>query len=279
MGELKDDTQLVGERGRYRAELSRDWEGLNGVPLGGYLAAMALRAAGTECGLPRPVSFACQFLQSPKYGREVDLEVTTLRATKRTAALRVSMRQDSELVLEALVWASGNGLPGYEFTASEPPTASLPDDWSPIEGRTQQPLPKCMQQIETRWDHEDPGTPGAHGKPYSHAWHRFKPRDRYGEPFADASRLVLLSDIRAFGPVAFHVDVAAEKIPFFAPNMDLTVQFARPSGDCGWLLGAARALAAAEGTIATRIEFWSEQGQPLAMASSTLMCRANPFAG
>jgi acyl-CoA thioesterase len=279
MADLKDDTEPIGQDGRYRAILSPAWEGLNGIPVGGYLAAIALRAAGKACGLPRPVSFYCQFVQSPKLGSEVQLEVTTLRATKRTAALRVSLLQSSELMLEALIWASADDMTGYDFNASEPPTASKPEDWQSIEGRTNQPLPRCMRQIETRWDHLDPGSPGAHGKAYSHAWHRFRPRDRYDDPFADASRLLLLSDIRAFGPVAFHVDVPAVQVPFFAPNIDLSVQFIRPSSHCGWLFGAARALAATQGTIATRIEFWSEQSEPLAIASSTLICRPNPFAG
>jgi acyl-CoA thioesterase len=237
-----------------------------------------MRAAGTEARLPRPVGIHCQFLKPGKSGELVEISVETLRATKRTAALRVSLAQSAERLLEALVWTSANDLPGYDFASSEPPVRSRPCDWGSIEGRTNQPLPVCMQHVETRWSHHDPGTPGAHAEPHTHAWHRFKPRARYGDAYADACRLVLLADLRAFGPVAYRAGAPPEKVPFFAPNIDLTVQFFGDPADSSWILGTARALAAAKGTIVTRIEFWSEGGDPIAAASSTLMCRPNPFA-
>jgi acyl-CoA thioesterase len=135
-----------------------------------------------------------------------------------------------------------------------------------------------MQHIEMRWNHADPGAPGAHIEPRTHAWHRLTPHDRFGSAFVDACRLVLFADLRAFGPVAYHAGVAPVRVPYFAPNMDLTVQFCRDSSDSGWIFGAARALSASAGTIVTHCEFWSERGEPLAVASSTLMCRPNPFA-
>jgi acyl-CoA thioesterase len=208
----------------------------------------------------------------------VQLAVKTLRATKRTRALRVSVVQSSETVLEALVWTADSDLPGYDFDACAPPTSARPQDWQPIETRTDQPLPACMQQVEMRWDHADPGTPSAHPDPYTYAWHRFRSKHRYGSPFVDASRLVFFADLRAFGPVAYHAGVAPARTPYFAPNMDLTVQFCRDASDSGWVFGAARALSAFGGTIATRIELWSEEKTLLAVASSTLMCRPNPFA-
>ena len=275
--DLQESTELKGGSGRYRADLEPSWGGLAGAPAGGYLAALALRAAGRESGLPRPVSIHCHFLQVPRSGAEVQLEVQTLRATKRTAALRVTMAQAGQPMLEALAWTAADELPGYDFAAHAPAHAARPEDWQSIEGRTVQPLPDCMQYIETRWDHADPATPGAHAEPYTHAWHRFRPRDVYGDAFVDAARLVVLADLRAFGPVAYYANVAPSQVPYFAPNMDLTVQFCRPSGQSRWLFGAARALAAAQGTIATRIDLWSESGEPLALASSTLFCRPNPF--
>jgi acyl-CoA thioesterase len=278
MADLQQDTELEGSNGRYAVTSSPSWEGFSGIPAGGYLAALALRAAGTEARLPLPVSIHCQFLKAPTSGERLDVAVEALRSTKRTAALRVSLAQSSQRVLEALVWTSAENLRGYDFVSSKPPVESRPEDWASIEGRTNQPLPACMQQIETRWNHEDPGVAGAHTEAYTHAWHRFRPKARYQEPYADACRLVLLADLRAFGPVAHHAGVPPALVPFFAPNMDLTVQFCRDSSDSSWLFGASRALAAARGTIASRIEFWSERGEPLAVASSTLMCRANPFA-
>jgi hypothetical protein len=53
MGDLERDTRLAGGEGRYTATLSRDWEIWG--PNGGYLASLALRAAGAQlfC-VPRP---------------------------------------------------------------------------------------------------------------------------------------------------------------------------------------------------------------------------------
>ena len=59
MGDLERDTRLVGEKGRYTATLSRDWEIWG--PNGGYLAAIALRAAGAEAAIQRPASFTGHF--------------------------------------------------------------------------------------------------------------------------------------------------------------------------------------------------------------------------
>ena len=46
MGDFEADTRLEGENGRYRASISRDWEIWG--PNGGYVAAIALRAAGLD---------------------------------------------------------------------------------------------------------------------------------------------------------------------------------------------------------------------------------------
>lgn len=46
MGDLDRDTALTGSAGRYTAALSEDWRIWG--PNGGYVAAVALRAAGAE---------------------------------------------------------------------------------------------------------------------------------------------------------------------------------------------------------------------------------------
>jgi hypothetical protein len=63
--DLEQATYLDGENGRYRAQLSKDW-GIWG-PNGGYLAAIALRAAGEVANIQRPASFYCHFLSSPSF--------------------------------------------------------------------------------------------------------------------------------------------------------------------------------------------------------------------
>ena len=61
MGDIEEQTAVepVGE-GRYTADVHRDWEIWG--PCGGYVAAIALRAAGAESPLARPASFFCHYL-------------------------------------------------------------------------------------------------------------------------------------------------------------------------------------------------------------------------
>lgn len=58
---------LEGEGPVYATTLSREWEIWG--PNGGYLAALALRAAGLGAEIGRPASFYCHFLRSPSSPR------------------------------------------------------------------------------------------------------------------------------------------------------------------------------------------------------------------
>ena len=55
----------------------RDWEIWG--PCGGYVAAIALRAAGAESPFARPASFFCHYLSVADFA-PVDLVVTPLRS-------------------------------------------------------------------------------------------------------------------------------------------------------------------------------------------------------
>ena len=65
--DLAADTRLSAERGqhRYSLELSRDWNGFG--PLGGYLASIAIRAAGLDSGRALPASLQCTFPHQPVF--------------------------------------------------------------------------------------------------------------------------------------------------------------------------------------------------------------------
>ncbi|MEY2470249.1 MAG: acyl-CoA thioesterase, partial [Actinomycetota bacterium] len=76
MGELGKDTDIEavdGEQGRFRHRLSRAWQVWG--PNGGYIASVALRAAGRCTPLPRPASLSCLFLGMASYDEKyVDIE-------------------------------------------------------------------------------------------------------------------------------------------------------------------------------------------------------------
>ena len=104
MGALDVDTAVVGRDGQFVGQVTRDWEIWG--PNGGFLAALALRAAGAHTDLRRPASFSCHFLGVADFDA-VDLSVRTLRRTKRAESIAVSMTQYGEPVLEAMVWVVG----------------------------------------------------------------------------------------------------------------------------------------------------------------------------
>ena len=126
MGDLAADTRVEGASGEYMARLSRDWEIWG--PNGGYVAAIALRAAGAHSRFDRPATFSCHYLSVGAFD-EVQLEVSTLRASRRAESLRVSMTQGEKRILEALVWtiADIDGLAHDQTTMPQrPEPLSLP---------------------------------------------------------------------------------------------------------------------------------------------------------
>ena len=92
MGDLALDTEIEGSDGRYQGRPSDEWAIWG--PMGGYIAAFALRAAGAHSGLARPAAFSCHFLSVAAFDT-IDIEATTLRASKRAASTRVAISQEA----------------------------------------------------------------------------------------------------------------------------------------------------------------------------------------
>ena len=93
-----------------------DWEIWG--PCGGYVAAIALRAAGAESPFARPASFFCHYLSVAAFA-PVDLVVTPLRAGRTVLAQRVEMSQEGRPVLQAMVWSVGD-VEGLEHDDVDP---------------------------------------------------------------------------------------------------------------------------------------------------------------
>src|SRR5580692_6612905 len=98
--DLEHATRVVGEAGSYHVRLSEDWEIWG--PNGGYLAAIALRAAGEVAEIERPASFYCHFLSSPAFD-VVELEVSVLKQGRRAESFAVQMTQEGKPILHAIV--------------------------------------------------------------------------------------------------------------------------------------------------------------------------------
>lgn len=274
MGDFDRDTAVTGAGGQYSAHLSRDWEIWG--PNGGYVAAIALRAAGRATPLRRPASFSAHFLAVGEFAA-VDLAVQVLRQTKRAASLRVSMSQGDKLLLEALVWVIDD-LQGLEHDVSPMPNVPRPEGLKSIdellageERRVTYPFWNNLESRPIDWVHWNDRQPGA---PEWREWYRFQPRATFTDPFVDAARSLLLIDTmswpaccRAYPP---------QGPGYIAPSLDVSVQFHRLAPANDWLLVEAVAPVATQGLVGSTGRVWSADGRLLASGGASLLCRPAP---
>jgi acyl-CoA thioesterase len=275
MGDFVADTAVEGAEGRYRARLSRDWEIWG--PNGGYVAAIALRAAGAATTLRRPATFAGHFLGIADFA-DVDLEVTTLRAAKRAASLRVSMRQGSRAIFEAIVWVVGEG-EGLAHDVAVMPAVPAPATLKSIEDLV---APEDLQQRYRFWSNLEerpldslPWLMRPLGAPEWRSWYRFRPRATCDDPFADAARTLLLIDTMGW-PATCRAHPPDRG--YIAPSLDVTAQFHRLAPESDWLLVDAAAPVAADALIGGQVRIWSSDGRLLGSGGGQMLCRPAPIA-
>jgi acyl-CoA thioesterase-2 len=282
MGDLDADTSVepVAE-GQWAARLSEDWNIWG--PNGGYVASICLRAAGAACGLARPATIACHYLAVGRFDA-VELEVDLLRATRRTAAVRVHMRQGGTPLAEATVWAVAGGLDGYEWEDAERPAVPAPGDTPSVEDRLRdQPaaqrspfsFARNLQQKPINWRTEEECAVFPGGRHEARTWMRFVPTSVFDDPWVDACRSLILLDTWAW-PAAVGGVPASERDRFMAPNLDVTARFHADTSASEWLLVDARAPVASGGLIGTEVAVWTEQGALAASGGAQLLCRPRP---
>jgi acyl-CoA thioesterase-2 len=266
MGSLDEDTRVAGADGRYRAVVSPAWEVWG--PNGGYVAAIALRAAGAEARIPRPVAFAAHYLSVARFA-PVDLHVVAVHRGRRSESLRVSMTQEGKPVLEALVRTAAEA-PGLAHDAAAPPDVPGPDGlrsaeelhpdgptypfWLNVEGR---PLDPDL------WSNGRP--PRA---PAVRQWYRLRPVAVFDDPFLEAARSLLLIDTLVW-PAACQRHVAPA---FMAPNLDVVAWFHRLDHGSAWLLGDAVAPLAERGLVGGTVRTWSVDRRLVASGGAQLLC-------
>jgi acyl-CoA thioesterase len=257
------------EEGRYRGAVSDDW--VVWGPNGGYLAAIALRAAGRRASLPRPASLYCRYLGVPRSG-PVDVSVSALRTSRRTESLRVAMTQDNRAVVEAVVTAVA-ALPGPERRWSRPPDIPPRDELLTLEEQAlavgRPPVP-FWKNIEVRAiERHEPTPDGPPSEPRLLAWGRFRPQATFDDVWADACRALILVDTSQFPAVtrAF----AASELTFMAPSLDVYVAFHGAAPEQEWLVCEARGVAALDGLIAGQAWVWSADGRLVASGAQQML--------
>lgn len=275
-------TQLEGGDGLFSAELSREWEIWG--PNGGYLAALALRAAGLCAEIALPASFYCHFLRSPAFER-VELEVLPLKRGRRSEALSVSMRQGGQPVLQALVRTAAEA-PGYEHQQPRMPAVPAAQTLSE---HTRRPFP-FWDNIERRLiddpqvgqaertDDQQVGQAGrvdaqASGQPaLVREWTRFRPRPCFDDPFLDAARSLILLDTYGW-PAAYR---KYRDHAMVAPNLDTAVWFHQPAPRSEWLLVDHECPIGHHGLLGVSGRVWSAEGLLVATGGAQLCCLPAP---
>jgi acyl-CoA thioesterase-2 len=277
MGDLAADTAVtqLGE-GRFTARLSQEWEIWG--PMGGYVASVALRAAGASSGFARPASFACHYLGVAAFD-EVEVTVTTLRAARTACSQRVAVSQAGKPILEATVWSIGE-VDGLAHDVTEAPDvpgpAELPsfEELLTDEERAAGPPFPFWNNLDTkpldqrRWPLAEPLDP------VWRTWCRFAPNATFDDPWVDACRSVILLDVQSW-PAASRQHVTTPP-QFIAPSLDLYVAFHQAGAGSGWLLADGHAPIAGDGLIGWNGRLWSEDRHLVASGGGQLLCRRIP---
>ncbi|MDQ2648230.1 MAG: thioesterase family protein [Actinomycetota bacterium] len=259
MGDLAADTAVEQlAEGRYQATLSQDWEIWG--PMGGYVASVALRAAGAMTSHPYPAAFSCHYYGVARF-EPVDIAVTARKEGRSASSHRVEVTQDGKAILDALVWsvADNEGLEHDETTAPDvagpdalpslqellPPDAPPPFPfWNNFDAK---PI-----TFEVEWPPEGP-------RPARwQEWLRFLPAARFDDPWVDACRSVILVDLPSW-PSA-HRPHAWQEPPFTAPTLDLNVAFHQPTSAEDWLLCDGAAPLSTRGLFGWTAKVWSPSG-------------------
>lgn len=272
MGDLADATRVERSGANtFEAELSPDWEIWG--PNGGYLASVALRAAGLTSERARPVSIHAHFVGAGRTG-PVQLRTEVNRATKVATSVTVHLEQEGRPWLVATVWGADDDLPGLEHQTTHRPTApdpaDLPDMATLMAGRGEAPHP-FWSNLEQRpiawiedWDNREVGEPA------TSCWVRFDPTSTYDDPWIDAARPLILIDLDAWS-AAMRAHVG--ELDFYAPTIDVTARFVGATAGEPWLLSEAATPAASNGIIGATGTIWTRDRSLVAIGGSTLLSR------
>jgi acyl-CoA thioesterase II len=263
--DLEQATHVEAENGRHVAQLSEQWEIWG--PNGGYLATIALRAAGAVAQIRQPVSFYCHFLSSPAFDA-VQLDVKTLKQGRRAESFAVEMTQRGKPILHALVKTAADA-PGYSHQHSQAPAVPAPEtlkNYEELLAPERLPPFSFWNNVERR--PVDWGTTDQPTAPVLREWARYRPRACFDDPFLDAARALILLDTYGF-PAAYRHYRSWE---YLAPNLDTSAWFHHFNPECEWLLIDSECSVADRGLMGVSGQVWDTEGRLLATGSAQLCC-------
>jgi acyl-Coa thioesterase superfamily protein/acyl-CoA thioesterase superfamily protein len=201
-------------RGRFGAAISPEWT-VAGHPNGGYLLAMACRAAAAMGSHPHVIAASAHYLRSPEAG-PVQIEAEVLRAGRAASQVRARMSQGGEPCMEALVTTSEldpGAEPHWDKGGPEPGTVRY-EDCVRIPARGPGGLRVSIyDQVQARLEPDSLGFAAGHpsGRGELRGWLAL-PADEPFDPFS----LVYAAD--SYPPATFDIELSG-----WVPTLELTV--------------------------------------------------------
>jgi acyl-CoA thioesterase len=260
MGTLTEAASLSPSNEGFAVDLDPAWEGWG--PAGGYLAAIALRAA--EHVVPaghRPVTLNAQFLSRAESGAaEVH---ATIRKPGGASLVDVALWQSDRCFFQAQIWTTSRTA-GPRRTGISMPDVPLPETLKTLEsyfGQLGRPLVKFWSNLDCR--PVEFGAPG--GPPLQtdrlQRWYRFRDEGPSVTPFDLATRAAVLIDSNIW---AAHWRNLGGEPDYAGPSLDLTLWFHDATGHTDWLLIDSVSPIAVDAVVHGTASVWSADGKLVA---------------
>ena len=236
---------------RYAAEIEPGWD-IAGTANGGYLMAIAARAASEVAGGRIPVTLTAHFLSPGKPGPvriDTRLEKRGRRFTTVTARL-----SDSNRTLMTLLGSYAASPPqpsGVERIDAGPPDIPPPDQCIPIEPTETFP-PPFMGKVELRIHPEDAAF--GSGTPRFRGWFRLRDAEAI-----DSFGMIVAVD--AFPPTIFNARLPVA----WTPTLELTAHL-RGRPEPGWLRCEFTTRFITGGLLEEDLEVWDSTGRLVAQS-------------
>jgi acyl-CoA thioesterase-2 len=267
MGTLNDATNLSAAIDDFTVELDPEWEVWG--PAGGYLAAIALRAA--ERVVPpghRPVTLQAQFLARAESGSaKVRAEVCK---PGRTALVNVALSQSDRDFFQAQIWTTSKSS-GPRSCRLTMPSVPAPDELETLEkhfSRLGRSFAKFWSKFDCRpIEFRVPG-----GKPAQNdsleRWFRYRNETPPRNTFEQASRAAVLIDANVW---AAHCRLLDKEPDYAGPSLDLSVWFHDLAHSSDWMLLEATSPVANDGVVHGGGSVWAADGRLIATGGSNCL--------
>jgi acyl-CoA thioesterase len=259
-------TAVVPSREGFTATVDPGWT-IGSRPNGGYLLALATRAALAVTDQPHPLAVSAHFIAPPSPGA-TELEVRLLRGGNSVANSRVTLVQDGQPRLEALVTGGRLERDDRPDWAAD----SKPPELAPVEecvrGHTELPgglRVAIMDHLDVRLDPSSVGW--LKGDPSGSlrmlGWVRFTD-NRPPDPLA------MLQVVDALPPASFELGILR-----WAPTVEMSVYIRALPAD-GWLRCAVRGKLLQGGWFDEETEVWDQHGRLVAQSRQLAGARPDP---